>query len=264
MNLFYITPHAGQKLSRAAQIGRVFRGRIETEVAQGEGEHFLAAVGDRDPQSAKAATRSGWNTTSRNSGGSAPSFAFAWSTSKARPSVIPVGDGILIARIGGGEPRHDLRPQIAEIIQFRPVELAQCAGGDQRPQRRPRNDENVVVAGRAQPLFKGVLGGIGVVNDPDPGRGGEFVEDRAVEKSPQPRRLRIRGSAIAFAANAARPKAKAIRPMRKYPGRRRTSLMGAGLPSWAQDFPHGGWIAPPIKSHRWRRMSRRIFSHRPL
>ncbi len=218
-----------------------------------------ALSGTETPQSAKAAS----DPAGRRRPGNPADRRRAWPSPGRRrrrgPGHPEIGHGILIARIEGGEPRHDLRPQIADIAEFRPDRAcamrrprsAPAAPAPERPAHRSRQ--------RRAARLQGLLPRYSFVNDPDSGRGGEFVERAGIEIIAPAEEIEATRLGRRFAASVARPEGERhAAPTRKFPGRRRTSL------DQRSDLPHGGPARPPFKSHRSRRTTQAQFSARRL
>ena len=92
------------------------------------------------------------------------------------PHVI---DGVLVARIVDREPLGDLRPDVAEVRQFRFVELLEHAGLDLALQEIRGRHHHVVARFAGEQLrLQGLVGVEGVVADLDAGLLGERLDHR--------------------------------------------------------------------------------------
>ena len=84
---------------------------------------------------------------------------------------------IFVARIVGGEPLRDLRPQVGEVRDLRLVELLHDARLDQPREVAVGGDDDVIAGAAGQQLrLHHLLGIVDVVDDLDAGLLGEVVE----------------------------------------------------------------------------------------
>ena len=166
-----VRTHGLEQFHRRPEIVHVPAVRIQAEIVQRQGYDFTRR--DQQEDAAIGESRDDFRledqvvAVGRYLRHPLPDAAFV----EPHPGHAPhVGDRMGVARIGVGQNRRDPGVEMAEIAQFRLVELPIEAVGDLPLHEEVARKHHVETAGaRAQPGVQGFVGVVGLVRDPDAG-----------------------------------------------------------------------------------------------
>ena len=87
-----------------------------------------------------------------------------------------------VARVEDREAGRDLRPDVAEVRQLRPIQLSKDARPDEPLQEGPRRHHHIVARAAGQELgLQDLVGVVGVVHEPDAGLGREPLQHLGID-----------------------------------------------------------------------------------